>query len=155
MSLREELNKESVAHLDLAGFCLVSGDIRVRDVLAQMREEGRNICLIVEEERLIGVFTDRDVLTKVATQPESWDQPIRHFMTPEPVTVKDDCSAAEALWLMDDRHFRTLPVVDEAGKILGNLTYSAVIDYLAALFPVEVLNRPSRPEQFPRRVEGG
>ncbi|MCA9899094.1 MAG: CBS domain-containing protein, partial [Anaerolineales bacterium] len=77
------------------------------------------------------------------------------IMTANPVTVTPDTSAADALWLMDEKKFRNLPVVGRDGKIRGNMTHQAVISFLAARYPVEVLNRPPRPDQFPRKQEGG
>ena len=56
---------------------------------------------------------------------------------------------------MDDHHFRNLPVVDDQGRIVGDMTYAAIIHYLAARYPVEVLNRPLRPEQYSDEAEGG
>ena len=83
------------------------------------------------------------------------DGPVDAVMTGRPITVAPDLSAAEALWLMDDHHFRNLPVVDQQGQILGDMTYAAIIHYLAARYPVEVLNRPLRPEQYSDEAEGG
>jgi CBS-domain-containing membrane protein len=76
-------------------------------------------------------------------------------MTPKPITVLPDTAAADALWLMDDHHFRNLPVIDRQGQILGDMTYASIIHYLAARYPVEVLNQPPRPEQYPSKPEGG
>jgi hypothetical protein len=56
---------------------------------------------------------------------------------------------------MDENHFRNLPVIKADGEILGDMTHQAVIAYLAARYPVEVLNRPPKPDQFPRKPEGG
>ncbi len=154
MSLEQELQTELVAHLDLAGFSRVVSGHSVRDTLAQMRQDGFNVCLITQEERLVGIFTDRDVLRRVATAPETWDRPIDEVMTPNPIAVKPDTSAAEALWLMDEKHVRNLPVVGEEG-IVGNMTHRAVIDFLAARYATEVLNRPLDAERFPRKQEGG
>jgi predicted transcriptional regulator len=94
-------------------------------------------------------------LTKVATTPQNLNGAVDEIMTANPITVTPDIAAAEALWLMDDKKFRNLPVVDESGKIVGNMTHQAVISFLAARYPVEVLNRPPRPDQFPRKQEGG
>lgn len=155
MSLEQELQAEKVAHLDLSGFCQIDSGTSVRETLERMRQAGHNVALVVQDSKLIGVFTDRDVLRKVATEPERWDRPIDEVMTAGPITVPPDTSAAEALWLMDDRHFRNLPVVGLDGTIMGNMTYRAIVGYLAGRYPVEVLNRPLRPDQFPRRAEGG
>jgi CBS domain-containing protein len=103
----------------------------------------------------LGIFTERDVLSRVASAPETLDGPVDAVMTAEPITITPGASAASALWLMDDHHFRNLPVVDDEGRLLGDMTYGAIINYLAARYPVEVLNRPARPEQYPTKAEGG
>lgn len=155
MSLDQELKLEQVSHLDLSGFSRVAGETAVRDALALMRNEKHNVCLVTEGDALVGILTDRDVLQKISTHPETWDQPVADVMTPNPVTITPDTSAAEALWLMDEKHFRNLPVVDKNGVIIGDMTHQSVINFLAARYPVEVLNRPPKPDQFPRKPEGG
>lgn len=155
MSLVQELKTEQVSHLDLTGFCQVRPDTAVADALAQMREHSVNVCLITEGEALKGIFTDRDVLFKVAAHSGVLNQPIETVMTRNPVTVTPDTAAAVALQLMDEKGFRNLPVVGADGRILGTMTHQAVITYLATRYPIEILNRPPRPDQFPRKPEGG
>lgn len=155
MSLEQELKVERVTHLDLSGFSKIASGSSVRNALAKMQAEKHNVCLVTDGNDLIGILTDRDVLRKVVNHPEKWDAPVDEMMTPDPVTITPDTSAAEALWLMDEKHFRNLPVVDSDGTIVGDMTHQAVINYLATRYPVEVLNRPPNPDQFPRKQEGG
>ena len=155
MSLKEELDAQQVRHLDLKGYCLVESGTTVRKTLGAMRAERGRTALITDGDKLIGIFTERDVLRRVAGNPETLDGPVDAVMTPRPITVLPDTSAADALWLMDDHHFRNLPVIDRQGHILGDMTYASIIQYLAARYPIEVLNRPPRPEQFPSKAEGG
>ncbi|MEZ4863659.1 MAG: CBS domain-containing protein [Caldilineaceae bacterium] len=155
MSLESELREEKVAHLDLSGFAQVESGATVRMALAQLRAERQNVCLVTQDGQLRGIFTDRDVLRKVVNSPASLDVPIDQVMTANPITVHPDSSALDALHLMDENHFRNLPAVDEQGKIVGNMTHQAVIAYLAARYPEQVLNRPPQSDQFPRKPEGG
>lgn len=155
MSLREELEMEQVRHLDLSRYCVVESGTPVRDTLARMRAEEGRLALVARGSELLGIFTERDVLRRVVGNPAALDGPVDAVMTAQPMTVSPDTSAAEALWKMDDNHFRNLPVVDDDGQILGAMTYAAIIRYLAARYPVQVLNRPLRPEQFPSKPEGG
>ncbi len=155
MTLRQELETEQVRHLDLQGYCLVESETTVRETLAHMRDAGGRTALIARDGQLIGIFTERDVMRRVAATPEMLDGPIDAVTTPRPITILPDTSAADALWLMDDHHFRNLPVIDRQGNILGDMTHAAIIQYLAARFPVEVLNRSPRPDQYPSKPEGG
>jgi CBS domain-containing protein len=155
MSLKEELEAEQVGHLDLKSYCLVESGATVREALRIMREEGGRTALIIRDAKLVGIFTERDVMNRVVVSPEKLDGPVDEVMTTQLVTVLPDTSAADALWLMDEHHFRNLPVVDRQGRILGDMTYAAIIQYLAARYPIEVQNRPPRPQQYPSKPEGG
>ena len=127
----------------------------VREALAPMRAEEGLPMLIIRGEELIRTSTERDVLQRAVGQMSVLDGPVDAVMTARPITVLPDTSAADALWLMDDHHFRNLPVVDRQGRILGDMTYAAFVHYLAARYPVEVQNRPLRPQQYPSKPEGG
>jgi predicted transcriptional regulator len=153
--LKEELETEQVGHLDLNSYCLVESGATVREALGRMRDAGGRSALIIRDDRLIGIFTERDVMSRVLGVPARLDGPVDDVMTTTLVTVLPDTSAADALWLMDDHHFRNLPVVDRQGRILGDMTYAAIIQYLAARYPVEIQNRSPRPEQYPSKPEGG
>ena len=155
MSLETELKTERVSHLDLSGFLAVESGTPMSTVLDKLREKHRHVALIIGGGRLIGILTDRDIMRKVANHPNALKASVDAVMSRDPLIVHPDTSAADALRLMDERHFRNLPVVDEHGKIQGVMTYQAIIDYLAARYPVEVLNRPLAPDRFPRKAEGG
>ena len=155
MSAIKELENEQVRHLDLSRYCQVKGGTPVRDALATMRRERCRAVLVTDGDQLVGIFTERDVMRRVILDAASLDSPVESVMTPNPITVTPETSAAEALWLMDKHHFRNLPVVDVQGRILGDMTHAAVITYLAGRYPEEVLNRSPRPEQYPRKAEGG
>jgi CBS domain-containing protein len=155
MSLHQEIQNEHVSHLDLDDYSQIASGSSIRYTLNQMRLDGHNVCLITENGRLIGILTDRDVLQKIAAESHLLDQPVDNVMTPNPVTVFPETSAADALWLMDDKHFRNLPVVHPDGTIVGNMTHQSVITFLAARYPEEVLNRPPISDQYPRKQEGG
>lgn len=155
MSLESELRRERVSHLRLSGFTAVPAGTSVRDALGRMRSESNTVCLITAERSLTGIFTERDVLRRVADAPGVLDGPIDAVMTADPISVGPEASAAVALGLMDKHHIRNLPVVDASGQIVGSMTHMAVIDWLASRYPVEVLNRPPEPERFPRKAEGG
>ena len=154
MSLESELRSEQVSHLDLSGFSPVKSGVSVRAVLDTLRSENHHVALVTADGALVGIFTDRDVINKVLGDPDTLDHAVDAYMTPDPITVRPDASAADALKLMDKYHIRNLPVVDADGEVVGDMTHRAVIEYLAARYPVEVLNLSTDPEKFTRRAEG-
>ncbi len=155
MDLKEDLVTEQVNHMDLSGFCFVESGSTVRQAVKNMRQENVNVCLVRAQDELVGIVTDRDVLRKVAVHSEVWDKSVNSVMTPNPITIDQSASAADALWLMDEKRIRNLPAVDKSGKVVGNMTHQSIINYLAARYPTEILNLPPNPNQFPDQVEGG
>lgn len=159
MNLISELQSQRVSSMDLTGFSQVPRGTKLQAVLDQLRAEQHSVCLITDGDHLCGILTERDVLRKVMGAPDETairlSDPVDTVMTGDPITIGPDASAATALQLMNDRHIRNLPVIGGDGAILGNMTHQAIIAYLAARYPVEVLNLPPDPERFPRKQEGG
>lgn len=142
MTAVSDLQQEKIIHLDLHEFSTVESGTLVRDVIETLRRERHNCALILRDGALVGIFTDRDVLRKVATQPTTWDQPVDEFMTPAPTTMTPDESGKKALELMEQGGFRNIPVVDADGTIRGNVSHYAFIKFLADHFPQEIYNLP-------------
>ena len=154
MSLERDLQSEQVIHLDLSGFTEVESGTTTRATVDLMQQNGHNCALILQEGAIKGIFTDRDVLRKVVDAPAVWDGPIDTVMTPNPVTVHASDPADKALQIMDDHHFRNVPVLDNDGQVIGNLTHYAIIKYLADRFPESVYNLPPDPDSVPEGRAG-
>jgi CBS domain-containing protein len=154
MSLEYDLRQEQVIHLNLTEFTEVESGTSVRATIEQMRQESHNCAFITNKGKLTGIFTDRDILRKVVDVPESWDQPIETVMTATPLTVNSSDPADAALNLMHERHFRNVPVLDDKGSVMGNLTHYAIIKYLADRFPESVYNLPPEPDRVVRNRDG-
>jgi CBS domain-containing protein len=135
MSLEQDLRGEQVSHLDLSDFTLVEIGTSVRTTVSKMRSEQHHCAIIMDRSELLGIFTDRDILRKIANAPDTWTRPIEDFMTPTPYSVKNTASADRVLHLMDEKKFRNVPVMNEDGTVLGNITHYTIIKYLADRFP--------------------
>ncbi len=155
MSLVQALQDARISHLDLSGSISILGDVPVAEVLSRMREERASAALIEDAEgHLIGIFTERDVLLKIAGDSSRLRDSVQDHMTGQPQTVSPDDSAGHALHLMNAGHYRNVPVLDADGKAAGNLSQHAVIRFLTDHFPREVYNLPPDPEKIPRTREG-
>ncbi len=154
MTLETDLQNEKVIYLDLNKFTLVESGTSVRDTISKMRKASNNCAFITKDGALIGIFTDRDVLRKVVSTPEVWDNPIDEVMTASPDTVNSQDPAAKALAMMDEKRYRNVPVINDAGEIVGNMTHYAVIKYLSDHFPESVYNLPPDPNQVASNRDG-
>ena len=90
-------------------------------------------CVVVtdEEDRLVGIFTEWDVLNRVAGLVDDLaQQTITDYMTPDPLTLKSNLPIAQALNLMSLHGFRHLPLVDDSGHPTGIVSFRDVVGYL-------------------------
>lgn len=88
-------------------------------------------CLLVEEDgRLVGIFSNREVLNKVALESDILDRPVREVMTPEPVSVRDDDPVAATLCVMAVHGYRHVPILTSNDEIYGIVSPQRVTNFL-------------------------
>ncbi|QQE77656.1 CBS domain-containing protein [Alicyclobacillus sp. SO9] len=73
---------------------------------------------VVENERIVGVITDRDIVIKGVAKGKA-NASVRECMTQQPVTGTPNMDAHEAADLMSQHQIRRLPVTDNSGKLVG------------------------------------
>ena len=123
--------------------------------IAQMNEMSVGCALVVDGGALVGIFTERDVLKKVAS--ETFDQSkaaVRDLMTPSPDTLPDDATVAFALNRMSVEGYRHIPILDEDGAPAGVVGMRDIINWMVEIYPNKVLTVPPAPSSFPRKPEG-
>jgi CBS domain-containing protein len=83
----------------------------VAEAATVMGERRAGSALVMEGDRLLGIFTERDIVKALGQHFDAAGHPVSEWMTSEPMTVPPDTQAEEALRTMLDRGFRHLPVV--------------------------------------------
>lgn len=154
MQIVDKLRQENVSRLDLSHYASCPAHCPVVDVLRLMRTQKLSAVFVVEGDELLGVFTERDVLTKIADAPDTWQRPVADFMTPSPQVIGSDRPISEALHLMNEGHYRNLPITDADGRVMGNLPQNEVIRFLTDQFPLAVYNLPPDPDRVATTKEG-
>ena len=127
MNMVEHFNIQEVSRLDLSRYSRVAAGTTVRGTVEALTTSGRNCAFVLDSSRLCGLFTDRDVLTKVVDAPQCWDEPIESVMTADPHTVGPVSTAMDALRLMNSHHVRNVPVLKDDGTVVGNLTHFSLM----------------------------
>jgi CBS domain-containing protein len=118
----------------------------VREAIDIMREKQLSCVLVVEQGQLVGVLTERDVVTKVAAAPLEVDRvPLRDVMRLEPDCLQLDDALIDALHQMYLGDYRHVPVVDEQKRPTALVSMQAIVSALLESFPQEILNLPPTP----------
>jgi len=95
----------------------------VADAANALTERKLGAAPVLEKDKLVGIFTERDVLAKVVAKgKDPNDVKVRDAMTRDPTTIDLDTTLSHAGELMAHGHFRHLPVVDVDKKLVGFLS---------------------------------
>jgi CBS domain-containing protein len=114
----------------------------VHEAIQTMLAHRRAGVLVVDGDgRLTGIFTERDVLTRVVGAELDARRAVLHeVMTPNPEALTTEDRVAYAVHCMSVAGYRTVPLVDADRRPMGVVTASDVLRWLADLFPETVLN---------------
>lgn len=97
----------------------VSPSMRVNDVLALLADKRIGAVPVIEDERVVGIMSERDMIYGIRREgPAFLDRPVHEAMTKAVITVASSTSPLEALAMMTRRRIRHLPVVDD-GVLIG------------------------------------
>jgi CBS domain-containing protein len=154
MELSRDLKVDSISRLDPSEPRAIDVSATAADAVAAMRTWNIGCLLVTEFGRVVGIFTERDLLTRLLAPGRSLDAPMRVCMTANPVTVSPKDSVRTAVKRMQKGGYRHLPVVDEAGRPVGVISARRIVHYLVEHFPALVFNLPPDPDRYPETPEG-
>src|ERR1700746_2670547 len=105
----------------------VSSDSTVYDALQEMADKNVGALLVVEDDKLVGVFSERDYARKVILHGKaSKDTLVKEIMSTEMFWVRPDQTVAGCMELMTNKRIRHLPVLDE-GRLVGVISIGDVV----------------------------
>jgi CBS domain-containing protein len=109
----------------------VPSSLTVAQAVREMNHFRIGSVLVMDGERIVGIFTERDVLTRVvANELEPKTTSVTKAMTPQPVTIEPEATVQTVMDLFADKHFRHLPVV-KAGRLIGLISIGDVSRWVA------------------------
>ncbi|CAN5607280.1 hypothetical protein BH11PLA2_BH11PLA2_06490 [soil metagenome] len=154
MELSRNLKVDSVSRLNPAAPVLIESTATVGVAIDMMQAHKTSCLIVVRGGKLAGIFTERDLLTRVLALRRSFDFKLSDVMTPDPVTVSPKDSVKTAVKRMQTGGYRHLPVVDEQSHPVGLLSAKRIVNYLAEHFPATIFNQPPVSGQSPDTAEG-
>jgi CBS domain-containing protein len=115
-------------------------------VVAEMNAKGRGAVVVEDGGRLVGIFTERDLVGRLDHTDILWSHVlVRDVMTPGPTVVRMTDTIGEAMRRLLAGRRRHLPVVDDAGRAIGLLSIRDLLAFVANKFPDEMINLPPAP----------
>lgn len=106
----------------------VSAHSTVMDAVRTMHEEHIGAIAVVDNGRLTGIFSERDLMNRVVLQRrDPGNTSVGDVMTSPVITIERTSTADDALKLMDEKHIRHLPVVNNDGKLAGMLSVRSLL----------------------------
>ena len=133
----------------------VTQDTPISEAIQLMQTKRLGCVLIVQKEKLLGIFTERDVLKKIINAPFDLSKtPIEKVMTINPQMLYLDDTLAYALNYMDLGGYRHIPIVNEKHEPVGLVSIKDIVSYLVEHFADEILHLPPHPIRSTHSREG-
>ena len=93
-----------------------------------MTEESIGAIVVKEGNRLVGIFSERDLMLRVVSEKRDPERTqIRDVMTSPVETIHRDSTVDEALKVMLEKHIRHLPILDRDGRVSGMISMRSLL----------------------------
>lgn len=153
----EEIAATPIGDLSSREPVRVKDDATLIDVVTAMRERRRGAAIVEDGEgRLVGIFTERDLMLRVDHETTDWHQSaVSSLMTENPESVSSKETLANALNRMKAGSFRHVPVIDDQGAAISLVSVRDILGHIVEHFPEEFINLPPDPDHEARNRWGG
>ncbi len=126
-------NVNHILSLKTAVVYRIAAHASVYEALLEMTAKDISALLIMEDELLLGIFTERDYARKIILQGKSSKETlVKEAMTPSPIVVNPAHSIEDCMEIMSEKHIRHLPVMDEYQRVIGMVSIGDVVKYIIA-----------------------
>jgi CBS domain-containing protein len=123
--------EDDLSHLDQEETLTARPEDPVIEVVRRMKVSSASCALILEGDRLAGIFTEHDVLRRlVGMSAETFNAPVSELMTPNPEALRETDSVAAALNKMAMGRYRNVPVIKNDGTY-GATSIKQVLKFIA------------------------
>ena len=110
----------------------ISPSTSVFDAVRRMADKNIGALLVMEDVKIVGIFTERDYARKIVLMGlSSKETPVREIMTSPVMYVRPDQTNEECMALMTDNRVRHLPVMD-SGRLIGLISIGDLVKDIIA-----------------------
>jgi CBS domain-containing protein len=145
---------QRVSILPTDDYVAVSPFTPLSQAIEAMKSDEGGCVIVSDDGRVAGIFTERDLLTKVLGESVDLESPISDWMQTMVETLSSEATIGEAVQLMNEKSFRNIPLVKN-GELVGSISVFDIITYLAECYPKATMNLPPLPAQVMDTLDGG
>lgn len=153
-TLNSSTFKKPIKNLKVRKPVEVAPGQNVVEAVRLMQEKELGCLLVTENKKMVGIFTERDVLTRVFGRKDLEMLQVKDVMTPNPKAFQPEDNIAYVLNAMSVGGYRHVPVVDEKGTPIAVISVKDIVSFIIEHFPEEVLNLPPEPIRTTEQREG-
>lgn len=125
MKIRQILQKKKINAL-----FSVSSDTTVYNALVEMADKNIGAVLVIDNENLSGIFSERDYARKIVLKGLHSDETlVKDVMTSKVITIDLEDKLEDAMQIMSDKHIRHLPVMD-GQQLIGIISINDLVSTL-------------------------
>jgi CBS domain-containing protein len=106
---------------------VVAPEDTLGEVAERMTAVNVGAVIVKDYGRMIGILTERDMLKAMAARVHTSEARVRQWMTEDPLTASSETDCEEAAQVMLEHGFRHLPVLDDAGNVVGIVSLRRVV----------------------------
>ena len=148
--------QDPISSLNLAAPLVVECGTSLKNALNLLQEEKKNCLLVVDNDKLKGIITERDILLKVTGKGFDFELvTVDEHMTSDPEFLTDEDPIAYALNKMHVGGFRHVPIVDDHMCPAGLISISDIISTIADYFSMEIINLPPNNRSIDTNMQEG
>lgn len=108
----------------------VSPDTGIRDAISKMAEKSVGTALVIDGNKLVGIFSERDFIRKIYLQDKcSTGMKVSDIMSAKLTTVGTDTTLESCMGTMTDKRIRHLPVLD-GDQVVGIVSIGDIVKYM-------------------------
>lgn len=146
---------DSVSLMETDDYVCIEPSTALYQAIEIMKQDEGGCAIVCGKDRsVVGIFTERDLLTRIVGQSVDMNDPVSNWMSPVVATLGPDATIGEAVAIMNDKGYRNIPLVKD-DKLVGSISVFDVIGYLAESYPQTTINLPPNSEQIMETTDGG
>ena len=154
-SVEQVLKAKRIEEITTPKLVQAPPEISVKDGIELMQKNRAGYIVVAKNKKVVGIFTENDVIKKILDKDVDWNLPICDFMTPNPPLLKPTDPVGMAIDVMGEKKVYHIPLVDDKGDLVNVLSVRTLTRFLAEFYPTEIYNLPPRPNQVMPTQEGG